>query len=216
MQLDREYLFIEEVESHFGFTIFDLIDYLNQDRLNLYAWVSLKSIYGVCTLSDNDKESIIGSFDYKGIIQVTNEMTPLVSGKIESANNSDFKLLQQELIQNWRDQKPHTLSYPNKDFLEYRFLANFNEYEVKPLIDALDSFERQRDTFEKTNNPENYTQQDFSNDEYTKHSLTIEPSDLRVKRSEIENIVSKNKRLSKKSNLPDALIEKQTSPIDDL
>jgi hypothetical protein len=216
MQLDREYLFIEEVENHYGFTKYDLIDYLNQDRLQLFAWVSLKSLYGFTRLDDNIKSSIIGCFDYKGIIEVSNEITPALLGLGEPSSLKKFKLIQKEHIQHWRDEQPHAFSYPNKDFLEYKFISEYQNLEIQPLVGALDSFERQAYNFELANSSENLTQQDFSGDEYTKHSLSIHPSSLRVKRSEIERIIAHNAKLSNKSKFSDSILEIDIIPIDEL
>lgn len=216
MQLNREYLFVEEVENHYGFTKFDLIDYLNQDRLELYAWVSLESIYGFTELDGNDKYSIIGCFDYKGIIKASNSLALLLSRNLENADQDSFELIQREGVQNWRDEKPHSLSYPNKDFLEYRFTTNYNTYDIQPLVGALDSFERQSYAFEESHNAENLSKQDFSNDEYTKQYLSVQRSDLRVKRSEIEQVIAQNAKLADRVKGTSFIIEDNISPIEEL
>lgn len=215
MQLDREFLFIDELVSHYGFTKFDLIDYLNQDRLQLFAWVNLKSIYGFYKLDNHQKYSMIGCFDYKGIIKISNEVTPIAIGLQQPVEVETFDLIHQESIRNWRDQKPVNLSFPNKDFGEYNFVATPPKTMVQAIVNGIDSFERQTYKFELANNSENVEKQDFSDDSYSKYALTIQPSDLRVRRNEVENIIAANAKSLERRGFSD-FYDNDISRIDEL
>lgn len=214
MQPDREYLFIEEVKSYFGFTKFDLIDYLNHDRLDLFSWYSFNEIFGYSQLKNSAKNSIIGSFNYKGIIKINNSLTHqllILNTPIDVVN---FELIQPENISGWHDNKPHSLSYPNIQFLEYTYISDYHKHNVTPLINALDSFERQTYIFNRKNNQVITPHEDFSEDHIMINGFNLTPADLRIKRSQIENIIQQNTKLNKPTSIKTDYLTKEISPID--
>lgn len=198
MLITREFITLDEVSSHLqGITKQDLIEFYIQNQIQIYYFLKSESIFAISN-SPNSKKTVFGAFKYIGIVKLDELETEslLISDTPTKIKQALF--IQPDHIRNWRDEAPYHISYPNKNFEEYSFRSDRPNKPFLAFFGGWDSFEKQGYRFDQKHNNGNlsceFEHLDLDNDEILFQEIEVLPEHLRIKKSEIEDLITQYKK----------------------
>lgn len=230
MLLNREYLHLEEADQVTGLNKFDLIEMFHRDQIKLYCWCNENRLFAEGKYKGDEQPSILGSFSYIGAVGITKDKINDLLTKQKPVKAQRFIIKQPDNIDNWTDQGPKILDYPNKKYIQYKHCKKI-DFNFWSFIDAttasktegakaigklFDSFLKNPHMSKDSESIEQFkqTKQEFRqhyDNEVSYKNKEFYPTDLRFCKSEVLAIIKPSTALA-----PKPLNSKAPSPLDEI